>query len=158
MIKNNRYKKYITQKGFLKLPMFRKLIVLTAPNGETVPRDFYAEEKVVQVFSVSDSSIIPDAICVETSDGFFNIVISNNFEKSKNELKFLAEKEDSSVFWLDKEMLDFEDGDDEEEIIDVAEPEKIIWIAYTGSKKEMKYSTFKKNLSKIRTDRKNQKK
>ena len=47
---------------------------------------------------------------------------------------------------------------DEEEIIDVAEPEKIIWIAYTGSKKEMKYSTFKKNLSKIRTDRKNQKK
>jgi len=47
---------------------------------------------------------------------------------------------------------------DEDEIIDVAEPEKIIWIAYTGSKKEMKYSTFKKNLSKIRTDRKNQKK
>ena len=47
---------------------------------------------------------------------------------------------------------------DEEEIIDVAEPEKIIWNAYTGSKKEMKYSTFKKNLSKIRTDRKNQKK
>ena len=47
---------------------------------------------------------------------------------------------------------------DEEEIIDVVEPEKIIWIAYTGSKKEMKYSTFKKNLSKIRTDRKNQKK
>ena len=47
---------------------------------------------------------------------------------------------------------------DEEEIIDVAEPEKIIWNAYTGSKKEMKYSTFKKNLSKIRTERKNQKK
>ena len=47
---------------------------------------------------------------------------------------------------------------DEEEIIDVAEPEKIIWYAYTGSRKEMKYSTFKKNLSKIRTDRKNQKK
>ena len=47
---------------------------------------------------------------------------------------------------------------DEEEIIDVAEPEKIIWIAYTGSKKEMKYSTFKKNLSNIRTERKNQKK
>jgi len=47
---------------------------------------------------------------------------------------------------------------DEDEIIDVAEPEKIIWIAYTGIKKEMKYSTFKKNLSKIRTDRKNQKK
>ncbi len=47
---------------------------------------------------------------------------------------------------------------DEEEIIDVAEPEKIIWNAYTGSRKEMKYSTFKKNLSKIRTDRKNQKK
>ena len=47
---------------------------------------------------------------------------------------------------------------DEEEIIDVAEPEKIIWIAYTGSKKEMKYSTFKKNLSNIRTKRKNQKK
>ena len=47
---------------------------------------------------------------------------------------------------------------DEEEIIDVAEPEKIIWNAYTGSKKEMKYSTFKKNLSKIRTDRKNKKK
>ncbi len=43
---------------------------------------------------------------------------------------------------------------DEEEIIDVAEPEKIIWNAYTGSRKEMKYSTFKKNLSKIRTDRK----
>lgn len=118
MIKNNRYKKYLTQKGFLKLPMFRKLIVLTAPNGETVPRDFYAEEKVVQVFNVTDSHIIPDAICVETSDGFFNIVISNNFEKSKNELKFLAEKEESSVFWLDKEMLDFEDGDDIEDIID----------------------------------------
>ena len=47
---------------------------------------------------------------------------------------------------------------DEEEIIDVAEPEKIIWIAYTGSKKEMKYSTFKKNLSNIRKERKNQKK
>ena len=47
---------------------------------------------------------------------------------------------------------------DEEEIIDVAEPEKIIWNAYTGSKKEMKYSTFKKNLSNIRTERKNQKK
>ena len=47
---------------------------------------------------------------------------------------------------------------DEEEIFDVAEPEKIIWIAYTGSKKEMKYSTFKKNLSNIRTERKNQKK
>ena len=47
---------------------------------------------------------------------------------------------------------------DEEEIIDVAEPEKIIWIAYTGSKKEMKYSTFRKNLSNIRTERKNQKK
>jgi len=47
---------------------------------------------------------------------------------------------------------------DEEEIIDVAEPEKIIWNAYTGSKKEMKYSTFKKNLSNIRTKRKNQKK
>ena len=47
---------------------------------------------------------------------------------------------------------------DEEEIIDVAEPEKIIWNAYTGSKKEMKYSTFKKNLSNIRTIRKNQKK
>ena len=47
---------------------------------------------------------------------------------------------------------------DEEEIVDVAEPEKIIWIAYTGSKKEMKYSTFKKNLSNIRTERKNQKK
>ena len=47
---------------------------------------------------------------------------------------------------------------DEEEIIDVAEPEKIIWNAYTGSRKEMKYSTFKKNLSKIRTERKNQKK
>ena len=47
---------------------------------------------------------------------------------------------------------------DEEEIIDVAEPEKIIWNAYTGSRKEMKYSTFKKNLSKFRTDRKNQKK
>ena len=47
---------------------------------------------------------------------------------------------------------------DEEEIIDVVEPEKIIWIAYTGSKKEMKYSTFKKNLSNIRTERKNQKK
>jgi len=41
---------------------------------------------------------------------------------------------------------------------DVAEPEKIIWNAYTGSKKEMKYSTFKKNLSNIRTERKNQKK
>ena len=47
---------------------------------------------------------------------------------------------------------------DEEEIIDVAEPEKIIWNAYTGNKKEMKYSTFKKNLSNIRTKRKNQKK
>ena len=47
---------------------------------------------------------------------------------------------------------------DEEEIFDVAEPEKIIWIAYTGSKKEMKYSTFRKNLSNIRTERKNQKK
>ena len=47
---------------------------------------------------------------------------------------------------------------DEEEIIDVAEPEKIIWNAYTGSRKEMKYSTFKKNLSNIRTERKNQKK
>ena len=47
---------------------------------------------------------------------------------------------------------------DEEEIIDVAEPEKIIWNAYTGSKKEMKYSTFRKNLSNIRTERKNQKK
>ena len=47
---------------------------------------------------------------------------------------------------------------DEDEIIDVTEPEKIIWYAYTGSRKEMKYSTFKKNLSKIRTDRKNQKK
>jgi len=47
---------------------------------------------------------------------------------------------------------------DDEEIIDVAEPEKIIWNAYTGSKKEMKYSTFKKNLSNIRTERKNQKK
>ena len=47
---------------------------------------------------------------------------------------------------------------DKEEIFDVAEPEKIIWIAYTGSKKEMKYSTFRKNLSNIRTERKNQKK
>ena len=47
---------------------------------------------------------------------------------------------------------------DEEEIFDVAEPEKIIWTAYTGSKKEMKYSTFRKNLSNIRTERKNQKK
>ena len=47
---------------------------------------------------------------------------------------------------------------DEEEIIDVAEPEKIIWNAYTGSRKEMKYSTFKKNLSNIRTERNNQKK
>jgi len=47
---------------------------------------------------------------------------------------------------------------DEEEIIDVAEPEKIIWIAYTGSKKEMKYSTFRKNLSNIRTERKKPKK
>ena len=47
---------------------------------------------------------------------------------------------------------------DEDEIIDVTEPEKIIWYAYTGSRKEMKYSTFKKNLSKIRTDRKNKKK
>ena len=47
---------------------------------------------------------------------------------------------------------------DEEEIIDDAKPEKIIWTAYTGSKKEMKYSTFRKNLSNIRTERKNQKK
>ena len=98
--------------------MFRKLIVLTAPNGETVPRDFYAEEKVVKVLSVIDSSLIPDAICAETTDGFVDIVISDNFEKSKSELKFLAEKEETSVFWLDKEMLDFEDGDDEDEIIE----------------------------------------
>ena len=93
MVKNKRYKKYITQKGFLKLPMFRKLIVLTAPNGETVPRDFYIEEKVTQVVNVTDSNIIPNAITVETVDGDFHVVICDNFEKAKNSLKLLAEKE-----------------------------------------------------------------
>ena len=63
MVKNKRYKKYINQKGFLKLPMFRKLIVLTAPNGETVPRDFYIEEKVTQVVDSTDSNL--------TFSGFF---------------------------------------------------------------------------------------
>ena len=118
MVKNKRYKKYITQKGFLKLPMFRKLIVLTAPNGETVPRDFYIEEKVTQVVDVTDSTIIPNAITVETVDGDYHIVICDNFEKSKNSLKLLAEKEDVSVFWLDKEMLEIQDDDDEEDIIE----------------------------------------
>ena len=118
MVKNKRYKKYINQKGFLKLPMFRKLIVLTAPNGETVPRDFYIEEKVTQVVDSTDSNIIPNAITVETVDGDFHIVISDNFEKSKNSLKLLAEKEDVSVFWLDKEMLEIQGDDDEDDIIE----------------------------------------
>lgn len=118
MVKNKKYQKYIKQKGFLKLPMFRKLIVLTAPNGETVPRDFFAEEKIVQVIDLGSSSIIPNAIKVETSDGDVHVVISDDFTKAKNTLKLLAENEDASVFWLDKEMLDFEDGVDEEEIID----------------------------------------
>ena len=67
--------------------MFRKLIVLTAPNGETVPRDFYIEEKVTQVVDSTDSNIIPNAITVETVDGDFHIVISDNFEKSKRVIK-----------------------------------------------------------------------
>ena len=46
---------------------------------------------------------------------------------------------------------------DEEEIIDTAEPELIEWYTYTGVKKTMKYTTFKKNLSIVRRERGNQK-
>ena len=46
---------------------------------------------------------------------------------------------------------------DEEEIIDLAEPELIHWYKYTGRKETMKYTTFRKNLSNVRTERKNQK-
>ena len=46
---------------------------------------------------------------------------------------------------------------DDEEIIDVAEPEKIIWNAYTGSKKEMKYSTFKKTSARFEQNGKTKK-
>ncbi|WP_394222614.1 hypothetical protein [Alteromonas gracilis] len=118
MVKNKRYKKYIVQKGFLKLPLFRKLIVLTAPNGETVPRDFYIEEKVTQVVDVKDSNVIPNAITIKTIDGDYDLIISDNFEKSKNNLKLLAEKEEVSLFWIDKEMLDIQADDDEDDIID----------------------------------------
>ena len=46
---------------------------------------------------------------------------------------------------------------DDEEIIDVAEPELIKWYTYTGRQEIMKYTTFKKNLSIVRRERGNPK-
>ena len=43
---------------------------------------------------------------------------------------------------------------DDEEIIDLIEPEVIHWYKYTGRKESMKYTTFKKNLSNVRKERK----
>lgn len=103
---------YLMGRGFIKLPMFRKIIIMTAPDGKTVSRDFYVEEKVVNVISASNSQNISDAISVKTSDYDVEVVITDSFLKTKNELKLLAEREQLSVFWVDKEMLE-EDADDE---------------------------------------------
>ena len=86
---------------------------------------------------------------------------SHQMKKLINEIdieleKRLGESVSQRDVWY--ELRDNHINYDKEEIIDFTEPEKIIWYAYTGSRKEMKYSTFKKNLSMIRTDRKNQKK
>ena len=43
---------------------------------------------------------------------------------------------------------------DDEEIIDSTEPEVIHWYKYTNRKESMKFSTFKKNLSNVRAERK----
>ena len=43
---------------------------------------------------------------------------------------------------------------DDEEIIDLIEPEVVHWYKYTGRKESMTYQTFKKNLSNLRKDRK----
>ena len=43
---------------------------------------------------------------------------------------------------------------DDEEIIDLIGPEVIHWYKYTGRKESMKYTTFKKNLSNVRKERK----
>ena len=84
MVRHKKLKNYLEQKGFLKLPMFRKIIIITAPNGETISRDFFVEEKVVNVISVAKSPVIPDAILVETTDYDVHIVVTNSFEDTKN--------------------------------------------------------------------------
>ena len=43
---------------------------------------------------------------------------------------------------------------DDEEIIDLIEPEVVHWYKYTGRKESMTYATFKKNLSNVRKERK----
>ena len=43
---------------------------------------------------------------------------------------------------------------DDEEIIDLIEPEVVHWYKYTGRKESKTYSTFKKNLSNVRKERK----
>jgi len=118
MIRNKKLKNYLEQKGFLKLPMFRKIIIITAPNGETISRDFFVEEKVVNVLSVSNSPIIPDAIHVETTDYDVHIVVTDSFDDAKTSLSLLAEKEQVSLFWVDKEMLEIDDGESEEVLAD----------------------------------------